>query len=175
MTINGTSVDGVLGIRNWGGRMEGADEPTELWRHPYHRDSSFKLISESRRWIVPDENWPLLSIREYNGKTANAKVKKCFKIRIFNFGRPQSFWCKISHFSKFWKFSRELLKQSFLLLLIKNYIQLILTDERTNEGNGVGIRVEKYFTKNISFHYFILQKPMCTHGWVLTASSQISW
>ena len=159
-----------IGAKGWKVQMN----PLSYGGTPYHRDSSFKLISESRRWIVPDENWPLLSIREYNGKTANAKAKKCFKIRNFNFGRPQSFWCKISHFSKFWKFSRELLKQSFLLLLIKNHIQLILTDERTNEGNGVGIRVEKYFTKNISFHYFILQKPMCTYGWVLTASSQIS-
>ena len=30
MTINDKSIDGVLG----GGRMEGADESTELWRHP---------------------------------------------------------------------------------------------------------------------------------------------
>ena len=28
------SVDGVLGIRNWGRRMVGADETTELWRPP---------------------------------------------------------------------------------------------------------------------------------------------
>ena len=28
------SVDSVLGIRTRGGRMEGADESTELWRHP---------------------------------------------------------------------------------------------------------------------------------------------
>ena len=27
-------VDGVLGIRTLGGSMEGADESTELWRHP---------------------------------------------------------------------------------------------------------------------------------------------
>ena len=28
------SIDGVLGIRTWGRRMEGADETTELWRPP---------------------------------------------------------------------------------------------------------------------------------------------
>ena len=28
------SIDGVLGTRTRGGRMEGADESTELWRHP---------------------------------------------------------------------------------------------------------------------------------------------
>ena len=28
------SVDGVLGIQTWGGRMEGANESTELWRNP---------------------------------------------------------------------------------------------------------------------------------------------
>ena len=29
------SIDGVLGTRTRGGRMEGVDESTELWRHPY--------------------------------------------------------------------------------------------------------------------------------------------
>ena len=29
------SIDGVLGIRTRGGRMEGANECTELWRHPH--------------------------------------------------------------------------------------------------------------------------------------------
>ena len=29
LTINDKSVDGVLGTRTWGGRMEGTDEPTE--------------------------------------------------------------------------------------------------------------------------------------------------
>ena len=33
-TINEKSVDGVLGTRTRGGRMVGADESTELWRHP---------------------------------------------------------------------------------------------------------------------------------------------
>ena len=34
------SVDGVLGIQTWGGRMEGADKSTELWWHP-----SYKIIT----------------------------------------------------------------------------------------------------------------------------------
>ena len=34
LTINGKSIDGVLGTRTWGGRMVGADESTELMRHP---------------------------------------------------------------------------------------------------------------------------------------------
>ena len=33
-TINDKSIDGVLGSRTRGGMMEGADESTELWRHP---------------------------------------------------------------------------------------------------------------------------------------------
>ena len=34
-TKNDKSIDGVLGSRTWGGMMEGADESTELWRHPH--------------------------------------------------------------------------------------------------------------------------------------------
>ena len=34
LTITVKSIDGVLGIQTWGGRMEGTDESTELWRHP---------------------------------------------------------------------------------------------------------------------------------------------
>ena len=34
LTINDKSIDGVLGTRTRGGRMVGADESTELWRHP---------------------------------------------------------------------------------------------------------------------------------------------
>ena len=34
LTINDKSIDGVLGTRTLGGRMLGADESTELWRHP---------------------------------------------------------------------------------------------------------------------------------------------
>ena len=33
-TIIDKSIDGVLGSRTQGGMMEGADEYTELWRHP---------------------------------------------------------------------------------------------------------------------------------------------
>ena len=33
-TINDKSIDGVLGSQTRGGMMEGADESTELWRHP---------------------------------------------------------------------------------------------------------------------------------------------
>ena len=33
-TINDKSIDGVLGSQTLGGMMEGADESTELWRHP---------------------------------------------------------------------------------------------------------------------------------------------
>ena len=39
LTKNDTSVDGVLGTRTWGGRMVGAGESTELWRHLYVRHS----------------------------------------------------------------------------------------------------------------------------------------
>ena len=34
LTVNDKSVNGGLGSRTWGGRMESADESTELWRHP---------------------------------------------------------------------------------------------------------------------------------------------
>ena len=34
LTIIEKSVDGMLGSRTWGGRMEGADKSTELWWHP---------------------------------------------------------------------------------------------------------------------------------------------
>ena len=34
LTINEKSIDGMLNSQTWGGRMEGADESTELWRHP---------------------------------------------------------------------------------------------------------------------------------------------
>ena len=33
LTINYKSIDGDTGSRTWGGRMEGADESTELRRH----------------------------------------------------------------------------------------------------------------------------------------------
>ena len=37
LTINEKSLDGMLGSRTRGSRMEGADESTELWRHPMRR------------------------------------------------------------------------------------------------------------------------------------------
>ena len=37
-TINDKSVDGVLGTRTRGGRMEGAGECTELWWYPNPND-----------------------------------------------------------------------------------------------------------------------------------------
>ena len=36
LTINDKSVDGVLGTQTQGGRMDGPDESTELWRHPMY-------------------------------------------------------------------------------------------------------------------------------------------
>ena len=36
LTRNDKSIDGVLGTQTRGGRMVGADESTELWRHPSH-------------------------------------------------------------------------------------------------------------------------------------------
>ena len=33
-TRHDKSIDGMLGTQTWGGRMVGADESTELWRHP---------------------------------------------------------------------------------------------------------------------------------------------
>ena len=33
LTVNDKSIDGALGTRTRGGRTEGADESTELWRH----------------------------------------------------------------------------------------------------------------------------------------------
>ena len=37
MTLNGKSVDAVLGTQTRGGSMVDADESTVLWRHPYHQ------------------------------------------------------------------------------------------------------------------------------------------
>ena len=44
LTINGKSVDDVLGTRTLGGRMVGADKSTELWRHPCSLFHHFKVI-----------------------------------------------------------------------------------------------------------------------------------
>ena len=42
-TINEKSIDGVLGTQTRGGRMVGADESTELWRHPFERPFSWHV------------------------------------------------------------------------------------------------------------------------------------
>ena len=47
-----TIIDGVLGARTQGGRMEGSDEYTELWRHPnykknLHRNWGDKISSRA--------------------------------------------------------------------------------------------------------------------------------
>ena len=39
LTINYKSVDGMPGTRTRGSRMVGADESTELWRHPFEMGS----------------------------------------------------------------------------------------------------------------------------------------
>ena len=39
-----------LGTRTWGGRMEGADESTELWRHP-----TTELFCASLASFIPDK------------------------------------------------------------------------------------------------------------------------
>ena len=44
-TINEKSVDGVLGTRTRGGGMVGADESTELWRHPYCLEVVCSVVS----------------------------------------------------------------------------------------------------------------------------------
>ena len=41
-------VDGVLGTRTWGGRMEGSDESTELWRHPRYLNVCSSLQENAR-------------------------------------------------------------------------------------------------------------------------------
>ena len=43
------SVDGVLGIRTWGGRMEGANESTELRRHPQFHKLYLKFELSKKR------------------------------------------------------------------------------------------------------------------------------
>ena len=52
-TINRKSVDGVHGIRTRGGRMEGADESTELWQ----LHSSLRFCSSTFLCLVVDVGW----------------------------------------------------------------------------------------------------------------------
>ena len=51
LTINDKSIDGVLGTRTRGGRMVGADESTELWRHP-----NYMNVDHTREHICPSES-----------------------------------------------------------------------------------------------------------------------
>ena len=51
LTINDKSVDGVLGSRTLGGRMEGADESTEVWRH--RKGTSFFLHKKLLYFFTP--------------------------------------------------------------------------------------------------------------------------
>ena len=55
LTINGKSVDGVLGTRTQCGRMEGADESTELWRHP-----KYWYVCKPTYLLLKLETWHLL-------------------------------------------------------------------------------------------------------------------
>ena len=48
LTINDKSVEGVLGTRNRGSRMEAADESTDLWRHVCVRGIPFDINLSSR-------------------------------------------------------------------------------------------------------------------------------
>ena len=47
------SIDGVLGIRTRGRRMEGADETTELWRPPGFE--SFALLTKKSKKGIPQK------------------------------------------------------------------------------------------------------------------------
>ena len=55
LTINEKSVDGMHESQTQGGRMEGADKPTELWRHPehpnlLHRDKYHCMLTSCFLW-----------------------------------------------------------------------------------------------------------------------------
>ena len=52
--INWKSVDGVLGTQTWDGRMEGADESTELWRHPLKKKKYLVRVVS-----VLEVSWPI--------------------------------------------------------------------------------------------------------------------
>ena len=54
---NDKTIDGVLGTRTRGGRMEGADKSTELWRHPtkvytYIAFSKANILNEALEAII---------------------------------------------------------------------------------------------------------------------------
>ena len=49
------SVDGVLGTQTQGGRMEGKDKSTELWRHPVRYTSFLPLFFPYLRSFVAEQ------------------------------------------------------------------------------------------------------------------------
>ena len=58
LTINDKSVDGMLGSQTRGGRMEGADESTELWVLP----NQSILTSDFQIPIKARSHWHFLSM-----------------------------------------------------------------------------------------------------------------
>ena len=54
LTINEKSIDGMLGSQTQGSRMEGADESTELWQHPFVSKFVTKNFKKSPNL------WPIL-------------------------------------------------------------------------------------------------------------------
>ena len=73
-TIIYKSIDGVLGTRTRGGRMVGADEFTELWRHPYHPIRP-KFIKIHLLSVVKSRLWRIVAIPCSKIKTPNQEVE----------------------------------------------------------------------------------------------------
>ena len=60
LTINDKSIDGVLGSRTWGSRMEGRDESTALWWHQPGLVVTHKweeTEDQEVRFLALDTNW----------------------------------------------------------------------------------------------------------------------
>ena len=64
-TLNDKSIDGVLGSRTRGGMMEGADESTELWRHPYCLIFSSKRNLGSPQYLAIGYSAPSITIKVF--------------------------------------------------------------------------------------------------------------
>ena len=60
--LNDKSIDGVLGIRTRGSTIIGADESTELWRHP-REDNLFKWTKVLLMSFLPTKRLQNASIR----------------------------------------------------------------------------------------------------------------
>ena len=83
------NIDGVLGTRTWGGRIEAAYESTELWRHPIvslkldHQNlaPNFRLsnVQKSFLWTI---NWPLY-ISSFQLICRYCQTAKCFSKKFF--------------------------------------------------------------------------------------------